>query len=150
MSREVAGSTSSGGGLLSELAQTHVYKRTQGRLVRQITALVIGAIVAFAGWRLYAWMRSGGGGLLDWRAMPLPALVLAAGWWFAYRLVNWPRFADFLIAVEGELAKVSWPSRTELVRASMVVIFTMFFLALMLFGFDLVWRFIFETLGVIQ
>lgn len=29
------------------------------------------------------------------------------GIWFGYRLVNWPRFADFLISVEAELNKVS-------------------------------------------
>ena len=31
--------------------------------------------------------------------------------WFAYRLVNLSSFADFLIAVEVEMTKVSWPSR---------------------------------------
>ena len=33
-----------------------------------------------------------------------------------------PAFADFLIAVEAEMNKVSWPTRTELFRGSMVVI----------------------------
>ena len=39
----------------------------------------------------------------------LPALLLAAGWWISYRIVNFPAFADFLIAVEAEMNKVSWP-----------------------------------------
>jgi preprotein translocase subunit SecE len=63
------------------------------------------------------------------------------GLWVGYRLVQFPPFADFLIAVEAELNKVAWPSRTELVRASVVVIVLMFGLTLVLFTYDtiLVW-----------
>jgi preprotein translocase subunit SecE len=68
--------------------------------------------------------------------------------WLGYRLVNWPRFADFLIAVEAEMSKVSWPTKTELYRASTVVIFTMAFLALLLFCYDAIWQFLFDLLGV--
>ena len=35
--------------------------------------------------------------------------VLAFGLWLGYRIVNVPQFADFLIAVEAEMNKVSWP-----------------------------------------
>jgi preprotein translocase subunit SecE len=59
-----------------------------------------------------------------------------------------PRFADFLIGVEAEMNKVSWPSRTELVRASMVVLFTIFLLATVLFAFDLLWSAIFAWLEI--
>ncbi len=62
--------------------------------------------------------------------------------------MNWPRFADFLIAVEAEMSKVSWPTKTELYRASTVVIFTMAFLALLLFSYDAIWQFLFDLLGV--
>jgi preprotein translocase subunit SecE len=75
---------------------------------------------------------------------------LVLGLWFSFRVVNLPRFADFLIAVEAEMNKVSWPSRTELYRSSAVVIFVMLTLALMLFGFDLVWGIVFEWLGVLE
>ncbi len=63
----------------------------------------------------------------------IPALALIAGAWFGFRVVNWPRFADFLIAVEAEMNKVTWPSKDELIRAAIVVIFTIFFLAIALF-----------------
>jgi preprotein translocase subunit SecE len=49
-----------------------------------------------------------------------------------------PTFADFLISVEGEMNKVSWPSRSELFRASLVVILVIFFLAALLFGYDFI------------
>jgi len=58
--------------------------------------------------------------------------------WLGFRIVNLPSFADFLIAVEAEMNKVSWPSRTELIRASMVVIVLMFGLMAVLFTYDFV------------
>jgi preprotein translocase subunit SecE len=74
----------------------------------------------------------------------VPGLFLAAGLWFCFRLVNMPRFADFLISVEAEMAKVSWPSGTEVVRSSIVIIFLMFALAAILAMYDLFWRFVLQ------
>jgi preprotein translocase subunit SecE len=62
--------------------------------------------------------------------------------------VNIPQFADFLIAVEAEMNKVSWPSRGELVRSAAVVIFVIFLLATVLFAYDLIWRQLFVFIGV--
>jgi preprotein translocase subunit SecE len=70
----------------------------------------------------------------------MPALVLAFGAWASFRIVNIPRFADFLISVEAEMNKVSWPSRAELYRASLVVIVVIFLLTAVLFAYDLVLR----------
>jgi preprotein translocase subunit SecE len=58
--------------------------------------------------------------------------------WASFRIVQMPSFADFLISVEGEMNKVSWPSRGELFRASMVVMVVIFFLAALLFFYDLI------------
>ena len=58
----------------------------------------------------------------------------------SYRLVNFPRFADFLIAVEAELNKVSWPTRLEMFRASIVVIIMIFSLSVVIFMFDMLWQ----------
>ncbi len=62
----------------------------------------------------------------------IPGLLLALGVWASYRVVNVPAFADFLIAVEAEMNKVSWPTRAELFRASMVVLIEIFALAFIL------------------
>ena len=56
----------------------------------------------------------------------IPGVFLVVFIWVAYRLVNVPGFADFLIAVEAEVNKVSWPTRSELFRASMMVLFLIF------------------------
>jgi len=83
-------------------------------------------------------------------ALALAGLLLVGGMWFSFRVVNVPRFADFLIAVEAEMNKVSWPSKAELIRSAVVVIFVLFFLTVVLFGFDLVWGFVFEQIGILK
>jgi preprotein translocase subunit SecE len=105
-------------------------------------------------WQLFEVLRSadrsGGWYWVPGMEFILPGSVLLLGAWLAYRLVNFPQFADFLIAVEAEMNKVSWPSRAELIRSSVVVIFLMFFLAFVLFGFDLTWQLVFKAMGVIH
>ena len=90
--------------------------------------------------------------LIDWglaTSYAASAVVLVGGVWIAYRLVNVPSFADFLIAVEAEMNKVSWPTRGELVRASIVVLFTIFMLSGIPFMFDFLWKWVFVGLGIV-
>jgi preprotein translocase subunit SecE len=74
----------------------------------------------------------------------VPLVVLVGGLWASFRVVQLPSFADFLISVEAEMNKVSWPTREELFRASIVVILMIFFLAVILFAYDLAWKFLLE------
>lgn len=146
MSTEVAGSSASP--LLPELFKGEVYKRNQGRLVRQMTCLAIWVVVALGCKSLYDSLKGYFGEETAMLELAIPGVLGLLGFWVGYRLVNWPTFADFLIAVEAEMNKVSWPSKPELVRASIVVIFTIFFLAMALFTFDIIWQAIFEYIGV--
>ncbi|MEM8668252.1 MAG: preprotein translocase subunit SecE [Planctomycetota bacterium] len=141
MSRDIAGSSTTP--LMSELLHASVYKPNQGRIVRQLTCLAIWIVIGLGCWSLYSTLR----GSEAWLSA-IPAVLLAAGAWFGFRVVNWAKFADFLIAVEAEMNKVTWPSKDELVRASIVVIFTIFFLAIALFTFDIIWQSFFGLIGV--
>jgi preprotein translocase SecE subunit len=69
----------------------------------------------------------------------VPLLLLAASIWLAWRVVNLPVFADFLIATEAELNKVSWTTRKRLMQDTVVVLVTVILLAGFLFTTDLVW-----------
>jgi preprotein translocase subunit SecE len=124
-----------------ELFRTSIYKRTQGRIVRQITFAGLAAAVAFGCWRLNQTL-----GINTTPAYVVPAVLILVGFWIAYRIVNLPRFADFLIAVEAEMNKVSWPTRTELIRSSIVVLITMFVLAGVLLVFDAFWVWVFSDI----
>jgi preprotein translocase subunit SecE len=152
-----------GGSFWGELLSASVYKPTQGRLARQVTFAALALTIGIGVWRLAQllplWFAATGvlpagdlpadatGGLAAYGDVGVvrflvPGLLLAAGLWFCYRLVNVPRFADFLIAVEAEMAKVSWPTGGEVARSSAVIIFLIFALAAILAGYDLFWWFI--------
>lgn len=141
MSKQKAMSASS---IVGEIFQVGLYKPSQGRITRQATCGVFWVVFALAAWRAYDTMY----GAKNWQYIA-PLAILTIGFWAAYRIVNYPRFADFLIAVEAEMNKVSWPSRGELVRSSIVVIFVIFSLAIILFGFDLFWRGLFQFCGIL-
>ena len=136
------------GSFLSELAHVGLYKPTQGRIARQITGGALAVVFAIAAWRMSEFAK--GGKWFSNCEYILPVVVLVVGLWFSYRIVNLPKFADFLIAVEAEMNKVSWPSRAELYRSSFVVIFVIAALTLALFGFDFLWQLFFEAIGVIK
>lgn len=134
------------------------YKRNQGRMARQATFFAILAAVAVGAWTMSAGATPEFGqyfvpsGLRD-KISPavvakyvIPMIVLAVGAWAAFRVVNIPRFAEFLISVENEMGKVSWPSRGELFRASMVVLVVIFMLTAILFGYDLALKWIISKL----
>jgi preprotein translocase subunit SecE len=142
--------------LLQELMRPGVYKKSQGRITRQVTFAALAVTVLLGVWRLSATLRGGypNGALLFFK-IPLdpmvlyyaiPGALLLAGWWIAYRAVNLPGFADFLISVEAEMNKVSWPSRGELFRASVVVLFTIVVLGFLLAAMDFVWLTIFSRI----
>ncbi|MBU6221359.1 MAG: preprotein translocase subunit SecE [Planctomycetes bacterium] len=146
--------SAAGGSLWSDLLSFSVYKRHQGRMTRQATFAALALTLAIGVWRLSQllplWLASSGplgtGADLGVYRFLVPGLLLAAGLWLAYRIVNVPRFADFLIAVESEMAKVSWPSAGEVARSSAVIIFLIFALAAILAGYDLFWWFVLRAI----
>ncbi len=118
-----------------EFVRVGVYKRSQGRITRQITFAGLAVTLALGLLRLSSLMAGKGPAF----QFALPGVLLLISLWGSYRLVNFPGFADFLIAVEAEMNKVSWPTRTELFRASMVVLIMIFSLAAVLFVYDISW-----------
>lgn len=134
-----------GGGFLSELFRFGFYKPNQGRVVRQVTFLAVALIACLAGVEVF---RSGWGSRLGASGLVIAFLVAGIGSWVAYRLVNYSTFADFLIAVEAEMNKVSWPGRQQLWNASVVVMFVIFAMAAALFLFDVIWTRVFEIIGI--
>ncbi|MBX9678967.1 MAG: preprotein translocase subunit SecE [Gemmataceae bacterium] len=137
------------------------YKASQGQRVRRgtlLALLVIGltGIYAFAGrsalgtaadeW--FWWIPFTGNESRDTKLyLPimyhvgtiLPLLLIAAVCWIAWRLVNWPTFADFLIATDAEMNKVSWTTRKRLVTDTIVVLVTTILLTAFLFFLDVLW-----------
>ncbi|NBO92928.1 MAG: preprotein translocase subunit SecE, partial [Planctomycetia bacterium] len=80
----------------------------------------------------------------------VPLLLILGSIWFAWRVVNVPAFADFLIATEGEMNKVSWSTQKKLIQDTIVVLSTVFLMSVFLFVVDYGWKLILQPLGVLH
>lgn len=141
------------------------YKRTQGIRVRRYT--LIGVLLV--GWSgVYSLVIHESLGHGDWRlAIPftgdpnttitllsdvqysVPVLLAALSLWVAWRSVNIPAFADFLIATEAEMNKVSWSNRKRLVQDTIVVLATVILMTLFLLVVDLFWGWLLSAVNVL-
>jgi preprotein translocase SecE subunit len=148
---------------------TRTYKPNQGRLVRRLTMLGILVIVGtgvnsllesktFVGnWTIripYTLNLLKDDHRLVVTLLPdirytAPLLLIALGLWFAWRVVHYPTFADFLIATEAELNKVSWVTRKRLVQDTVVVLVFLAIFTVFLLVVDSLWGWILsrKTLG---
>ena len=128
--------------IVHELFRFGRYKRNQGQIARRVTFGALAVIVVLGCWRMSQEYSDQAPTLHYW----VPLGLMAIGLWASFRVVQMPAFADFLISVEGEMNKVSWPSRGELFRATLVVILVVFFLAFLLFAYDAVLTWILQIL----
>ena len=129
---------------VAELFKTGTYKSKQGKIARISTALSIFVVLTAGIYQLYNSALAGHGAFMVYG---VPLILLALNAWFSYRVVNYAKFADFLIQVEAEMRKVSWPSKDELLRSSVVVIAVMLLLTVLLFGYDIILQFIFHKIS---
>jgi len=134
-------------GFTNELLSVRIHKRTQGKLVRQITAYSIAGIVAIGAYTLsQSWLSDQVAGI----KFGIPVALTLIGGWIAFRLVNYLPFAEFLISVEAEMERVSWAGWDELIRATSVVIGMMAILGVVLYVYDLLWVQILSLLNVLR
>ncbi len=122
-----------------------VYKPTQGKHTRWISFAVAMALALWGGYWLSE-VLAGGNLYVQYGVPLLSAAVLS---FVAFWLVNKPRMADFLIGTEGEMKKVSWSSRREIIGSTKVVIFATFAMAIMLFVVDLIFQKFFFSIDVL-
>jgi len=131
---------------LGNLARTGVYKPMQGWYVRVYTAVGLGSIAAAGAWRVYDTSKEYPT-YWHYGLTTTFALVLA---WLIFRIVHFPPFAEFLIATEAEMNKVSWTSKDDLFRATTVVLTTVLIMAVFLFLVDTLWTYLLQWIGVLQ
>ena len=113
---------------------TQIYKPGQGKYTRLGSGFTVAVTVAVGCWRLYEMLTASD--LSLWITTMVPAVILVAFSAATYWLLNKPAVADFLIAAEGELKKVNWSSRKEIVGSTKVVIIATFMLAVVLAAVD--------------
>ncbi len=57
---------------------------------------------------------------------------------------------EFLIATDGEMKKVNWSTKKEVIGSTQVVIVAAFLIATILFGIDVVFSYFFKLVGVLE
>jgi preprotein translocase subunit SecE len=129
------------------LVRADVYKRNQGRLIRQLFAAALCVVACLLCWALGNTLLVDSQKLI---ATGVPVLLAAVGCWISYRVVNFERFADFLIDVQGEMVKVTWPGWGQLKRATGVVLGAMILLSSVLFICDIVWQGLLRSIHMLQ
>ncbi|GHT31491.1 protein translocase subunit SecE [Planctomycetales bacterium] len=137
--------------LFAELFSIRRYKANQGKAVRYAT--FYGAWIFFISGAWVFWNQA-------FAEVPvlnemsvrgvIAGLIAVFGGWFSYRLIQWAVFADFLISVESEMVKVSWPSKNELYQSTLVVLAMFVIIAAFIFVFDLVWLQIFKWIKIMS
>lgn len=142
--------SASGGG--SESSFFAPYKPSQGQYVRWGTVAGAGLITIASG--LYLRSRLGvleSNATVEWMKTILPLALIAILAGFIYWLVGRNRGSvDFMIATEGEMKKVNWSTKREIIGSTRVVIFTLLALALVLFVVDVFFMVLFSSIGVLQ
>lgn len=123
-----------------------IYKPTQGKYTRMTTVLTIVVLGAWGCFSLSQTLRGLAVNII--LAWLIPLGILVGIGLFMLWLVNRPKTADFMIATEGEMKKVSWSSKKEVIGSTKVVIVTTFLLAAILFLVDIVFTHLFRMLGV--
>jgi preprotein translocase subunit SecE len=107
-----------------------VYKRGQGKYTRLISALGGAVIVAIGCLQLYRTLDAADISL--WVETMVPVGLFIALSVLMMWMVNNPSIADFMISAEGEMKKVNWSTRQEVVVSTVVVISVVIILAVLL------------------
>lgn len=140
-------------GPTGERSMFRQYKPDQGKMTRTGTFVGLGVLVAWGAYFLYEKL-SVFEGSEGWRnlvtlGIPIAFAVVVGGlaWFFIY---GHRGTGDFMIATEGEMKKVSWSSKEEVIGSTKVVIMFTFMLALFLFVVDVVFQQVFKWIGVLK
>lgn len=129
-----------------------VYKPDQGRMARMATFWSLVLLWLFGCNFLHVQLSTSFDSLRDplgGFVIPIVAIAFSgsfaitgflflAGVLWLFRYLQRPHVADFLIEVEGELRKVTWPTMEEVVNASIVVVVCVVVLMGFLAGSDFV------------
>jgi preprotein translocase subunit SecE len=123
-----------------------IYKKGQGRYTRIITFVSV-TVIAVAGAAALS-DKMGGYDVPPYVRFGVPTAVVVALGLLMFWLMNRPKTADFLIATEGEMKKVSWSSKKEIIGSTKVVIITTFIMATLLFAVDLLFVVLFRWMNI--
>ncbi len=116
-----------------------IYKKGQGYWTRMMTAIAAGLLIVMgAVWLsdMLAGVRIGALETVYVQAGAAVIVVAVFGYIAYYLIARKPKMVDFLIATEGEMKKVNWSTRREIMGSTWVVIGLTFVVALIISVLD--------------
>ena len=126
-----------------------IYKRGQGKNTRLCSGFGAAIIAGLGCFQLYVklepiswWGLSRRGAL--WVATMVPVGLFVVLGLLIFWLMNKSTIADFMIAAEGEMKKVSWSSRKEIAVSTFIVIVVVILVAMLLGITDLSFQMFFD------
>ncbi len=127
-----------------------IYKRGQGKNTRLCSAFAIAIITGLGCLTLFKKLEAASWGLSNkttlWIATMVPAGLFVVLALLIFWLVNKSSIADFMIAAEGEMKKVSWSSKQEITVSTIIVIAVVIVMAVLLGTTDFGFRLFFDWL----
>ncbi|MFP4353671.1 MAG: preprotein translocase subunit SecE [Phycisphaerae bacterium] len=127
------------------MAKVQIYKKNQGKYTRSLTFVGVMILAVAGAYNLAQLFGSYDATNTAYIQILIPAAVVVAMGFLMFWVVNRPKTADFMIATEGEMKKVSWSSKKEIIGSTKVVIVTTFLLAAILFAVDFVFTLFFQA-----
>ncbi|MBN2563263.1 MAG: preprotein translocase subunit SecE [Phycisphaerae bacterium] len=130
-----------------------IYKSGQGSHTRLGTAMSTLALVCWLAYFLYQKLElvSENPSTAKLLQVGVSVAVIAVFGLLGYWLLALNRtVCDFLIATEGEMKKVSWTTRKDIIGSTKVVVFVVIALAILLFVVDLFFITFFNSIGVLK
>lgn len=129
------------------------YKSEQGKATRAGSFIGLGLLVAW-GAKFLNDKLTGYQGDEAWRLLITPGIAILSAVVFgalAWHLTFVRRStSDFMIATEGEMKKVNWSTKKEVIGSTKVVIMFTLLMAVMLFSVDWLFSVLFAALGVLK
>jgi preprotein translocase SecE subunit len=127
-----------------------IYKRGQGKYTRLCSAFAAAILAGLGCSQLYKKLEIVEWGLSRkaalWVATMVPLGLFAVFALLIFWLINKASVADFMIAAEGEMKKVSWSSKQEIAVSTFIVIVFVIMMASLLGTTDLGFRTFFTWL----
>lgn len=128
------------------------YKPGQGYYTRVWSGVGYAALVAWFAWFMYdkfALVDAGKYTTIVQAGVAVAVILIFGllGYWLL-RLNK--KVGDFLIATEGEMKKVNWTSRKDIIGSTKVVIFVLIAMSVLLFVVDIFFMSFFNFIGVLK
>ncbi|MGY8753578.1 MAG: preprotein translocase subunit SecE [Phycisphaerales bacterium] len=130
-----------------------IYKQGQGYWVRLMSAIGFGLLVMMG--VIWLWDQIGGIQIGELESVyvqgGVSVIVIAICGLVGYQLIGRkPKLVDFMIATEGEMRKVNWSTRREIVGSTILVILLTLFIAIFCKIVDLAFSTFFQWIDVLQ